>query len=304
MLRTTRLWLIVARLFASGLLGVGVGPAVAEGGQSGPAAEIANLPLLTIGIKPLTNPGGEPTEVEVVVSFDGAAVAAGAPLAQLPLVSGNVLTAATTLTGLKASDGIGDLPLLAEDIGQDPAGKRVWKAGRATSGAVTLSYRVPAAGATGARGAGTPDEMRRDAGAISASASTFLLLPPDSREYRLSLNWDLSGFPAGAKSLSSFGPGNIRLDEGIGLDAIRGSYYMAGRIGTYPSPAGKTGFNAAWQGDVPVPPVPLMAWSRSLYDHYSVLYRRSPDQPYSVFVRYNPIHGGGGVGHFRSFVLS
>lgn len=301
MQRTTRLGLIMARLFASGLLATCVGPSVAKPGNvDGPA----HLPSLTIRIKPLTNPSGEPTEVETTISMEGAGVEAGAPLVQLPLVSGNMLTAATTLTNLKASDAMGELPLDVGDVEQGQVGERVWKARRATSGVVTLSYRVPAAGATGARGAGTPVEMRRDAGAISASASTFLLLPPDSRDYRLSLDWDLSSFPADAKALSSFGPGSIRLNEGISLDAIRASYYMAGHIGTYPSPAGKTGFNAAWQGEVPVPAAPLMAWTRSLYDHYSALYRRSPDQPYSVFVRYNPINGGGGVGQFRSFVLT
>lgn len=293
-----------ARLLAGGLLGACAAAAVASSGQDSFVAGGDRLPSLDIRIKPLTGPDGQPTEVETTIRLDEPGVEAGAPLVQLPLVSGNMLTAATTLTGLKASDALGDLPLDVEDSGQGAVGQRLWRARRASNGVVTLSYRVPAAGATGARGAGTPVEMRRDDGAISGSASTFLLLPPGSGTYRLRLGWDLSGFPPGAEALSSFGPGDIRLDKGASLDAIRGSYFMAGRIGTYPSPAIPTGFNAAWQGTVSVPARPLMEWSRSLYNHYSSLYRRSADQPYSVFVRYNPINAGGGVGQFRSFVLT
>lgn len=270
----------------------------------GTAGEAERLPSLSVGLKPIVAADGEADEVEATISIAARSIEAGSPVVQLPLVSGNVLTAATTLAGLDARDDLGSLSLAAEDRGDDASGFRVWSARRAVRGTLVLKYRVPAAGLTGVRGAGTPVEMRADDNAVSGSASTFLLLPPGADAFRFSLKWDLSAFPTGSKALSSFGPGDVAPRNGVGLEAIRSSFFMAGRIGTFPSPGGAKGFNAAWQGSLPVPGEPLMQWTQSLYDHYSQLYKRSPEEPYSVFVRYNPLNGGGGVGQYRSFVLT
>lgn len=274
-----------------------------ERGQ-GASADVEALPRLSISLKPLMGSTGKPTEVETVIRFGAVNAAPGATLVEMPLVTGNVITAASTLTGLSARDAAGVIPLDVQDEGAGAAGQRLWIARRAVSGDVTLSYRVPALGKTGARGPGTPVELRPDGDAVSGSGATFLLLPPGDRKYALSINWDLSGFPSGAKALSSFGPGDVSTPQGVRIEAVRDAYFMAGAIGLYPNPPTSSGFAAAWQGTTPFPAAPLMQWTRSLYGHYSQLYRQPAEEPYSVFVRYNPLNGGGGAGQTRSFVLT
>ena len=64
------------------------------------------------------------------------------------------------------------------------------------------------------------------------------------------------------------------------------------------------GFFSAWQGTPPFDAASLMSWTQSLYQQYSQFFGRKADQPYGVFLRYNPVNAGGGTGLFHSFIMT
>lgn len=259
---------------------------------------------ISLRFKPVGDAGGQPLRLEVGLRFGGSPVSANETLVQLPLVSGNLVTAANDVTQLTARDDIGLIPLTTREAGAGSAGLRQWVATRAVHGTVALSYQIPAQGRTGEQGPGTPVELRADGGAISGAASAFLLLPPGEGRYRLSLDWDLSSLAPGSRALSSFGPGDLTAVKDVPLAALRDAYFMAGPIGMQPIPPNPSGFNAAWQGKTPFAAGPLAQWAGTLYEKYSRLLQRPVNEPYSVFIRFNPLNAGGGVGQFRSFVLT
>jgi predicted metalloprotease with PDZ domain len=47
-----------------------------------------------------------------------------------------------------------------------------------------------------------------------------------------------------------------------------------------------------------------MQWTGALYGHYVALFGEANPPPYGVFLRYNPVNAGGGVGLYRSFVTT
>jgi predicted metalloprotease with PDZ domain len=85
---------------------------------------------------------------------------------------------------------------------------------------------------------------------------------------------------------------------------LRESYFMGGAIHRWPSGESSPGFFSAWQGTPPFDAASLMSWTRSLYQQYSQFFGRRADQPYGVFLRYNPVNAGGGTGLFHSFILT
>ena len=81
--------------------------------------------------------------VDVTLTVPQVDVAAGAPLLTLPVVIANTDTVANTLTGLKVTDALGDVPVTAKDDPVAIAYARHWLAGRAVKGDVTVTYRAP-----------------------------------------------------------------------------------------------------------------------------------------------------------------
>jgi len=132
----------------------------------------------------------------------------------------------------------------------------------------------------------------------------FLLLPPGDHHYRTTYGWDLARAPKGSRGVSSLGEGTVTASEPLDGAQIRMSFFMAGRIGTYPPSVPSGGFFGAWQGDPAFDAGKLLAWTGELYDHYARFFGQKVSPPYGVFLRYNPINAGGGVGLFRSFVTT
>jgi predicted metalloprotease with PDZ domain len=252
--------------------------------------------------------------VQVTLRFDGIAAGQGDALLRLPLVSSNVDTVATVLSGISARDAKGPLHLSVRDIDLPEAGmrdavgggpSREWTVDRTVHGPVTVRYGVPAEASLPPRGPAPPFAFSADGGGVSAAGHVFLLLPPGDVRYRTSVDWDLSHAPKGSRGVSSLGEGSVTAAEPLDGTELRMSFFMAGRIGTWPSkPSSGGGFFGAWQGAPAFDAAALLAWTGELYGHYARFFDQKATPAYGVFLRYNPINAGGGVGLHHSFVTT
>lgn len=283
-------------------------PAVAQAPVAPPST------ALTVELAPRPVPGGASIDtVAVTLRFDRVTAAAGAPLLGLPLVSSNTDSVATTLADVTASDAQGPLALVARDMdGATEAARdaetggpaRLWIADRAVAGPLTVHYTVPANATLPPRGPAPPFAFTNDGGGVSAAGHVFLMLPPGPARYRMSVDWDLRALPAGARGVSSFGEGHVTAPAPLSPAEVRMTFYMAGRIGTYPDRVPATGFFGAWQGRPDFDAAALLGWTGNLYTHYAGFFGQEAPPPYGVFLRYNPINAGGGVGLYHSFVTT
>ncbi|MES2495675.1 MAG: peptidase M61 [Pseudomonadota bacterium] len=270
---------------------------------------------LAVTLAPVAAPAA-PTRidtVEITLRFDRIAAGRGDALLRLPMVSSNVDTVATVLSAISARDAKGPLRLSMRDVDLPETGmrdavgggpSREWLVDRAVQGAVTVRYSVPAEATLPPRGPAPPFSFTADGGGVSAAGHVFLLLPPGDHRYRTTYGWDLARAPKGSRGVSSLGEGSVTPAEPLDGAQIRMSFFMAGRIGTFPAKIPTGGFFGAWQGDPAFDAGALLAWTGTLYDHYARMFGQKDSPPYGVFLRYNPINAGGGVGLYRSFVTT
>lgn len=285
------------------VLGLLLGASAAPGGAV----------MVTLAPRPASTGRMAIATVDVTLRFEGVEAKAGAPVARLPLISSNVDTVATLIVRVVARDARGALRLTYRDVdlasqaardAEIGGPSREWVASRKVVGPLTLRYTVPANAVSPPRGPAPPLGFSNDGAATSAAGHVFLLLPPGNAKYRTTVAWDLSALPKGARGVSSYGEGRVTAPVPLDAAELRMAYYMAGRIGVWPGSASTRGFFSAWQGTPPFAAEPLMQWTGALYGRYVALFGEANPPPYGVFLRYNPINAGGGVGLYRSFVTT
>ena len=270
--------------------------ATAVAAQDAPTLEVRLAPS---AIDPAAGKGA----VDVTLEIPDADAPAGAPLLTLPVVIANTDTVATTLTGLTATDDEGPVPLTVRDDPVAIAYARHWLAGRAVKGDLVVRYRAPVDNTPPARGSGPPYQLRTEGGGISGVGNTFILIPEAQKRYRVALRWDLKALGSGAAAMSSFGEGDVDLPEGPAT-RLHQALYMAGDMRRQPTPVRPSGFSAAWLGDPPFDPRPLMAWADQLHGWMSRFFGDPEQPPYRVILRFNPINAGGGAALTNSFLLT
>lgn len=302
-------WWVSVRVAVVGLM---LSLASAGGSRPPVSATARTLAVTLAPIASTTEPGTIGT-VLITLKVDGLATPQGAPLLRLPLVSSNVDTVATTLSQISAIDARGPLWLSHRDVDLPDVGMRdsvgggptrEWFADRAVVGPLSVRYAVPAQATLPPRGPAPPFAFSADGGGVSAAGHVFLLLPPDDVHYRTTFGWDMSRAPAGSRGVSSLGEGDVTAAEALNPGQVRMSFFMAGRVGALPGAGGRQGFFGAWQGSPAFDAAKLLAWTGVLHDRYSAFFQQSAAQPYGVFLRYNPINVGGGVGLFHAFVVT
>jgi len=276
------------------LLALGAGGAVA-----------ADAPDLNVTLRPAAPNAQRLIEwVEVDVVVQGLRAEAGQPLLRLPLVSSNVQGVADALEGLSVNDEAGVLTLTSSDEATTPmTSYRRWSADRAVSGDVTVRYRVRVTNAPNMRGAAPPFEMRTEDGGVSGLGEMFIILPEGEGTYDVRVRWALDALTPGAVGLSSFGAGDIAVDD-VKAERLGEAFFMAGELGLYPDPTPGDGFFAAWQGQPSFDAAVAMSWSADLYDDYLTFFREPGNPSYGVFLRRNLVNPGGGVELNRSFVAT
>ncbi|PKV11113.1 peptidase M61 [Xanthomonas prunicola] len=278
---------------------------VAAGALARPAPVVPAPVALDLQLVPYADKG-EVNTLEVRLRFATATIARDEIVVYLPMMAVNVDTAAESIASIEASDAQGTVQLAArastaEESEDQPL--RVWTAPRALSGPLTLRYRVPANATRPPRGPAPPIAFRNDDQAFSAAASVFLVVPPKRQTYLLNIDWDLSHLPDGAKGVSSFGEGDVRVGE-IGSGGLSGLFFMAGQIGHWPGVPRADRFSVAWQGQPPFDANALSAWVGKLHDQFELAFPQRESGPYTIFLRYNPVNAGGGTALNQSFVTT
>jgi predicted metalloprotease with PDZ domain len=241
--------------------------------------------------------------VDVTLDIPMADAPAGAALFGLPIVIANTDTVANTLSGLSATDDAGPVPLTVKDDPPAIAYARHWLAGRAVKGTLHVRYKAPVDDTPPARGSGPPYSLRTEGGGVSGVGNTFILTPEGPKPYRIALRWDLAALGRGASAMSSFGEGDVELPAGPAA-RLMGALYMAGPMRREPAQVKPTGFSAAWLGEPPFDPRPLMQWAGRLHGWMSHFFEDPSEPPYRVILRYNPINAGGGAAMYHSFLLT
>ncbi|WP_440959208.1 peptidase M61 [Oceanicaulis sp. LC35] len=299
---------LMSGVMALALMGCGVANET-PGSEAAPSSRALELTLA-----PVQAENSDAIEtVELTYAFEGISVQAGEPLFRLPLIASNVDTVATVLENLIAEDDQGEIPLSFEDVdlpersARDAVSggpSRQWLAGRDTVGAVTVRYSVPADATLPPRGPAPPFGFSNKGEGVSAAGHIFVVLPPGEEPYDTIVNWDLSRAPDGARGFSSLGEGRVEAPRPMTGQELRMSFYMAGDLLSWPEPTPETGFFGVVQGEPPFDGQALLSWAGELYDDYSGFFGQEETPTYGVFIRYNPINGGGGVGLHHSFVLT
>jgi predicted metalloprotease with PDZ domain len=257
-------------------------------------------PELKFTIRALPSKDGKNIEsIEVSETISGGTWQADQPLLEMPHVTSNVPTVAEHIENMEASDEAGALRLVHRDSGEDGSRRRQWFAHRPTAGAIHVRYRAPVVEELAARGAAPPIEIRSEDGAFSGGGATFLLRPP-AGAYRLKVQWDHAALPPDAVGVSSLDTASDALLPVATLDSV---YFMAGKVGKFPSQPNASEFFSAWQGKPPFDAVELMAWTEKLREHYQQFFKVGRT-PYGVFLRRNLVNPGGGMGMYRSFVVT
>lgn len=267
---------------------------------------------LTLTLRPVAAIDGRIVSLQVSEHFSTLKATDGAALFRLPLIVSNVDSVATILSGVVATDALGPIALTTRDIdlpvshagdAQSGGPSREWLAGRAVNGRVVLRYTLPANAVLPPRGPAPPFSFSDDGEAVSAAGQVFLLLPPGDRRYRLRLEWDLAGAPAGTRAISSFGAGNATPTAPISGGDLREAFFMVGPLQVWPANT-KSDFLVAAQGKPAFDVGELAGWAQALHTRYSRFFGQDQVPAYVVFLRYNPVNAGGGVGLKNSFVLT
>ena len=268
------------------------------------AAFAQDAPVLTVALKP--GPASQATgksHVDVTLTIPSADTPAGAPLLAMPIVIANSVSVAEGLTAMTARDANGPLTLRAKDDAPALAYNRHWTADRAVRGDLVVSYRAPVDNTPPARGSAPPYVLRIDGEGVSGVGSMFLMTPENDKPYRIQIAWDLSAMAKGSTAVSSYGEGNVEMAAGPAARLSR-TVFMAGPMQREPRQVSATGFSSAWMGEPTVDARPLMEWTHKLHTAMRKTFKDEGDPPYRVFLRYNPINGGGGTAMPFSFIVT
>lgn len=261
------------------------------------AAHAADAPDLSIALAPVADDSGALTRLDVAIRFE--APPAGDALAAIAVTANTVETSARSLQALAFSDARGMLPVEAIDAAQDgDNSERTWKALRPVEGPVTVAYRVPVDPAQ-TELAKPQYELRAGQGGLSGAGNAFLILPADKIARNVTVRWDLSRAGKDARGASSLGPGESHGSRPLTPDQLSGTYYMAGRIGSY----AKGPFFSAWQGTFAFDGPRLMDWASRLQKFYGAFFDQRPAS-FGVFARTNRLNPGSGIGLTDSFAFT
>lgn len=262
-------------------------------------------PMMSVILKPgPANKDGHVGYVDVTITLQSADAPAGEPLLMLPIVFANVETVAKTMKNFEAADADGALPLeVKDDPGDSPVSFRRWIPNRPVTGDLIVRYRAPISG-TPAKRSGPPFDLRTEGGGFSGAGNSFILTPVASEPYGLTIRWDLAALGSLACGCSSFGDDDVEIKEAGSAGRLYSAFFMAGPIHRYPEKPAGNGFSSVWLGSPAFDPQPLMAWSEKLHTFYRSFFKTESEKPYRIFLRYNPINPGGGVGLYNSFVAT
>ncbi|OJH36929.1 hypothetical protein [Cystobacter ferrugineus] len=256
-------------------------------------------PALDVVLAPHTK-GGAVDRLEVRMRIGHPDLAAGQTLLRMPLTWASIPTARYDAAAIQASDAKGPLELVAVDeTSIEDEVYRHWKLGRGTVGDVRVRYGTPPRVVSSETRNGPLFDLRGEAGGIMGAGVYFFALPHTEQSYRITLEWDLSGMPAGSRGIWSLGEGSQ--STVAPADTLAHSFYAAGPVKSAPA-EGEGNFSLYWLSPPPFDAGALSNQIRELYGHMSEFFQDA-GAPYRVFVRANPYPSGGGTAFPRSFMF-
>ncbi|GBR55219.1 M61 metallopeptidase family protein [Gluconobacter sphaericus] len=232
-------------------------------------------------------------------------------LLSLPLIDSNVDSAAPDIRDLTATDSLGqvhllestrDMPEISDRDSEIGGPSVVWSADRKIVGPLTVSYIVPAHATKPPRGPAPPIGLYEADRATSGAASMFLPLPLYDGKYSVTIHWAASIGSEKSTNVTSLDSGANTISTIMDRAEIYATYMMSGAIQAWTPSGADQDFRGAWQGQPNFDAAALMSWANTLHGHYKQFFNQTASQPYTVFLRYNPINAGGGVGLYHSFV--
>ena len=260
----------------------------------------APAPVLEVELEPAAA-GGVVTGVAVTERAPALDIAAGQPLASLPIVATNIPGALADPKTLQASDADGVLPLTIDDDPPDPSNfkqERRWRVGRTTHGPVTIRYVATPRTITPTTRAGPLIDVRTEGAGVYGSARTLLALPTSGWPMTVRLRWNLSHLPKGSRAISSLGEGGA--ERRLSREELTGVFFMAGPLKTLPA-SGDGPFVVTWITDPPWDLAGASDWTRRAYAYFERFW--GYPSPFHVFMRTTARFQGGGGGGFHSFVF-
>jgi hypothetical protein len=272
---------------------VAASPALAQPGAASPP------PPLDVLLTPhMAN--GEVDRLDVRMKIAAPEVGAGSALLRMPVILVSTPTAAYEASAIQATDDRGALRLTAEEEPATPSGVyRRYLTDRATVGDVTVRYGAPPRDVSIATRNGPLFDLRRQTGGVMGAGVYFFALPDKETPYSISLDWDLTAMPAGARGVWSVGEGRQTIIAPAEVLAF--SFYAAGTVKSVPE-AGGEAFALYWLDQPPFDTRVLAGELRTLYDFMSNFFGDA-GAPYRVFIRGNPYPAGGGTSLARSFMF-
>lgn len=200
---------------------------------------------------------------------------------------------------LTVTDANGPVPMKVEDDPVNPGGfpfYRHWRAERAVSGPISVSYRMMSF--TGTATPGPQFDFYSHGGGISTGGMAFFVLPQNIPAADLSVKWDLSDLAKGSTAASTYGAGDIKLKAAP--EQLAQAYYLAGPIGHH-AKSKDADFNAYWLGKPAFDPKKELAWVADAYDYMRDFWKDPKAGKYTAFIRALP-GTGGGTGLQNSFM--
>ncbi|WP_419814300.1 peptidase M61 [Glacieibacterium sp.] len=278
----------ILKAFVLTLMASTAAAAAAPGAPSGPLARV----LITPSAVDETAGTGS---VEVSLTVPDVDVAAGTPLVRIgTIVPG--MAGPQSVLDMTVADASGPVPMSMR-TGDDSA----WIAGRAVKGILSVRYRLPLHNIALVRG-GPPIQLRVDGNSFSGVGNTLVAALAIDKPYRVAIGWNLASMGPGARAVSSYGDGDVELPAGP-LSRLDSTVFMAGQLKQSPEP--RVGeFSAVWGGTPPFDPRPAMLWTARLHGWMSRFFRDEVEPPYRVFIRNNPMNGGGGAALTHSFLVT
>ncbi|WP_196871301.1 M61 family metallopeptidase [Sphingobium sp. JAI105] len=240
---------------------------------------------------------GDVAGVDIELRIGGLSGVPRERLLKMALQSGTDPMNGDKITDLVIADAKGALNVSTQDVTEVASQDRYWIPDRATSGQITVKYRVPFT--TGKEQALSPQYKTYSGdGGFSGAGEALLMVPADSERSKVRVRWRL---PSGSTGLSSFGAGDSESKLSLSPAEIDRVYFMAGRIGTYVQKS--TGFVSGWQGKPGFDPLLIMTWTERLSREYGKFFGYVPDN-FSAFARKLTANPNSGNGLYYGFVFT
>jgi hypothetical protein len=258
-------------------------------------------PSLNLTLAPrLVGDGDGQAGLRVSYALSAPGVEAGQTLFRLPIVIVGIPGAPLSAADFTVTDEAGALELQQEDEEPTPTwAYRRWTARRATVGDLHVSYFAPVRFVDESTNNGPLYDLRAEAGGLNGAGITFLALPDTTGPYDVTIQWDLSQAPAGARGVCSLGEGSIQVTET--MENLAYTYYMAGQLRAYPGDANSV-FSMYWLSEPSFDPVAVAHEIERVYRTMCDFFQE-PEPGFRIFVRKHPYRGNGGTAVRRSFMF-